>query len=34
MAMNISGEKLLYAVEKYGVTIVVAQTGTGKTTRE
>jgi len=28
-----SGEKLLYCIEKYGVTIVVAQTGTGKTTR-
>ncbi|KAG9048389.1 hypothetical protein FS837_013026 [Tulasnella sp. UAMH 9824] len=27
------GEKLLYCVEKYGVTIVVGQTGCGKTTQ-
>jgi hypothetical protein len=27
------GEKLLYCVEKYGATIVVGQTGCGKTTR-
>ena len=27
------GEKLLYCVEKHGVTIVVGQTGCGKTTR-
>lgn len=27
-------EKLLYCVEKYGVTIVVGQTGCGKSTRE
>jgi hypothetical protein len=28
------GKKLLYCVEKHGVTIVVGQTGCGKTTRE
>ena len=28
-----TGEKLLYCVEKYGATIVVGQTGCGKTTR-
>ena len=28
------GDKLLYCVEKHGVTIVVGQTGCGKTTRE
>lgn len=27
-------EKLLYCIEKYGVTIVVGQTGCGKSTRE
>jgi len=30
----IKGEKLLYCVENYGVTIVVGQTGCGKTTRK
>jgi type II secretory ATPase GspE/PulE/Tfp pilus assembly ATPase PilB-like protein len=29
----IPGEKLLYCVERYGVIIVVGQTGCGKTTR-
>jgi len=28
------GEKLLYCVERYGVVVVVGQTGCGKTTRE
>lgn len=28
------GEKLLYCVEKFGVVIVVGETGCGKTTRE
>ena len=28
------GEKLLYCIERYGVTIVVGQTGCGKTTRQ
>jgi hypothetical protein len=28
------GEKLLYCIEKFGVTIVVGQTGCGKTTRQ
>jgi HrpA-like RNA helicase len=33
--LNLSlGEKILYAVEKYGVVIVVGQTGCGKTTRK
>jgi hypothetical protein len=31
--MHIKEKQLLYAVEKYGVTIVVAETGSGKTTR-
>jgi ABC-type glutathione transport system ATPase component len=30
----ISGDKLLYAIEKHGVIIVVGQTGCGKTTRK
>jgi ATP-dependent RNA helicase DDX35 len=29
----VTGEKLLYCIEKYGVIIVVGQTGCGKTTR-
>jgi len=31
---TISGSKLLYCIEKYGVVIVVGQTGCGKTTRK
>ena len=32
--INLAGEKLLYCMEKYGVIIVVGQTGCGKTTRK
>lgn len=31
---SITGSKLLYCIEKYGVVIVVGQTGCGKTTRK
>jgi hypothetical protein len=30
----LAGENLLYCIEKYGVVIVVGQTGCGKTTRK
>lgn len=32
-ADSLVGQKLLYCVENYGVSIVVGQTGCGKTTR-
>jgi hypothetical protein len=32
-SLSFQGSKLLYCVENYGVTIVVGQTGCGKTTR-
>jgi ATP-dependent RNA helicase DDX35 len=31
---SLQGDKLLYAIERYGVVIVVGQTGCGKTTRQ